>query len=70
MKVLNEIAEDPNENGTVCNMATGLYDIMYKLETGIFCDCWSYSVIIERFHATSKQLQDPKMDLNTAVQLL
>ena len=27
-------------------------------------------MIPERFHATSKQLQDPEMDLNTAVQLL
>ena len=68
MKVLNEIAEDPNEKGTVCNTATGLYDTMCKLETGILCECWN--VILERFHATSKQLQGPNMDLNTAVQLL
>ena len=58
----------PNEKGTVCNTATGLCDKMCKLETGILCECWN--VILERFHATSKQLQDPKMDLNTAVQLL
>lgn len=68
MEVLNEIAEDPNEKGTVCNTASGLYDTMCKLETGIFCECWH--VILERFNATSKQLQDPMMDLNTAVRLL
>ena len=67
-EVLNEIAEDTDEKGSVCNTETGLYETMCKLETGIFSECWN--VILERFNATSEQLQDPKMNLNTAVPLL
>ena len=67
-EVLNDIADDTEEKGSVCNIATGLYETMCKLETGILSECWN--VILERFNATSKQLQDTKMDLNTAVGLL
>ena len=41
---------------------------MCKRKTGIFNECWN--VILERLNAASKQLQYPKMDLNTAVRLL
>ena len=68
MEVLNEIAEDRNEKGNVCNTATGLHKQMCRLETGIFTECWN--VILERLNATNIQLQNPKMDLNTSVHLL
>ena len=68
MEVLNEIAEDRNEKGNVCNTATSLHKQMCRLETGIFTEC--LNVILERLNATNIQLQNPKMDLNTSVHLL
>jgi len=67
-EVLNSIANNADAKGDVCNTATGLYDKMCRLETGIFAVVWN--VILERFNTTSKQLQDETTDLNTAVYLL
>ena len=66
-EVLNEIAEGTDERGSGCNTATGLYETMCKLETGIFSECWN--VILERFNSTSTQLQDPKMDLSATAKI-
>uniref|UniRef100_H2YAG3 HAT C-terminal dimerisation domain-containing protein n=1 Tax=Ciona savignyi TaxID=51511 RepID=H2YAG3_CIOSA len=41
---------------------------MEKLETGILLELWS--CVLERFHKTSQALQDSKMTLNTATNLL
>uniref|UniRef100_H3B9S8 Uncharacterized protein n=1 Tax=Latimeria chalumnae TaxID=7897 RepID=H3B9S8_LATCH len=46
----------------------GLSKTMEKLEISIMTEIWH--TILERFHKTSAKLQDPKMDLNTAVVLL
>lgn len=66
--VLDEIANDANQNGETCNKASGMYDRMCKLETGFFACFWH--VILDRFNSTSKKLQDDQLDLNTAVNLL
>jgi hypothetical protein len=66
--VLDDIANDVNQNGETCNTASALYDQMCKLETGIFACLWH--VILDRLNSTSKKLQDDQLDLNTAVNLL
>ena len=48
--------------------ASGLRDRMCKLETGIYTVFWNDT--LGRVNATSYTLQDPKLDLNTAVALL
>ena len=66
--MLNSIVNNAYAKRAVFNTATGLYDTMCRLETGIFAVVWN--VILERFNTTSKQLQDETIDLNTAVYLL
>src|SRR6478609_7358335 len=61
--VLDEIANDVNQNGETCNTASGLYDQMCKLETGFFACFWH--VILDRLNSTSKKLQDDRLNLNT-----
>ena len=51
------IAEDENNHG--------LFERMCQLETGIYAVFWDE--ILNRANATSHVLQDPKLDLNTAV---
>ena len=48
--------------------ARGIVSLMEKLETGILLEVWS--CIMERFHKTSQALQDSKMTLNRATNLL
>ena len=50
------------------SQADGLYDRMSTLELGLFVAFWND--ILERFHAFSRTLQDPKLDVNVAVALL
>ena len=45
--------------------ANGLFERMCQLETGIYAVFWDE--ILNRANATSHVLQDPKLDLNTAV---
>ena len=62
---LADIADDDDEKAVVRSQAEGLYDRMSTLETGLYSVFW-YD-ILERFDATSKTLQDPKLDIKTAV---
>ena len=59
------IAEDKNEMAKVRSEANGLFERMCQLETGIYAVFWDE--ILNRANATSHVLQDPKLDLNTAV---
>ena len=59
------IAEDENEMAKIRSEANGLFERMCQLETGIYAVFWDE--ILNRANATSHVLQDPKLDLNTAV---
>ena len=48
--------------------SNGLYERMCLLETGIYSVFWND--ILERVNATSRRLQDPKLDLNAAVTMV
>lgn len=48
--------------------AKGLAAILNKFETGLMVQIWSN--ILERFDKTSKRLQDSRLDLNTAINML
>ena len=48
--------------------SNGLYERMCLLETGIYSVFWND--ILERVKATSRKLQDPKLDLNAAVAMV
>ncbi|XP_042204329.1 uncharacterized protein LOC121854007 [Homarus americanus] len=65
---LAKIARDENETSKTCYEANGLHDKMCKLETAIYAVFWHG--ILGRVDATSHALQDPKLDLNTAVAIL
>ena len=57
-----------NEKYQTKETARGFVSSMEKLETGILFDVWL--CIMERFHKTSQPLQDSKMILNRATNLL
>ena len=59
------IAEDENEMAKVRSEANGLFERMCQLENGIYAVFWDE--ILSRANATSHVLQDPKLDLNTAI---
>ncbi|XP_042209606.1 zinc finger MYM-type protein 1-like [Homarus americanus] len=67
-EALAKIARDENETSKTCYKANGLHDKMCKLETAIYAVLWHD--ILGRDDATSHALQDPKLDLNTAVAML
>jgi len=48
--------------------AKGLTGIMNKLETGLIVQVWS--TILEKFDKTSKYLQNYKLDVSTATQMM
>ena len=65
---LAEFADNPNEVPKVRSESNGLYERMCLLETGIYSVFWND--ILERVNATSRKLQDPKLDLNAAVAMV
>ena len=67
---LAEFADNPNEVPKVRSESNGLYERMCLLETGIYSVFWND--ILERVTATatSRKLQDPKLDLNAAVAMV
>ena len=67
-EALAKITRDENEMSKARSEANGLHDRMCKLETGIYAVFWRD--ILDRVNATSHMLQDPKLDLNTAVAML
>ncbi|XP_042222750.1 uncharacterized protein LOC121867057 [Homarus americanus] len=67
-EALAKIARCENETSKTCYEANGLHDKMCKLETAIYAVFWHD--ILGRVDATSHALQDPKLDLNTAVAML
>ncbi|XP_042213159.1 uncharacterized protein LOC121860170 [Homarus americanus] len=67
-EALAKILRDENETSKTCYEANGLHDKMCKLETAIYAVFWHD--ILGRVDATSHALQDPKLDLNTAVAML
>uniref|UniRef100_H2YAG2 HAT C-terminal dimerisation domain-containing protein n=1 Tax=Ciona savignyi TaxID=51511 RepID=H2YAG2_CIOSA len=62
------ISDDEDEQLQTKQTAKGFILSMEKLETGILLELWS--CVLERFHKTSQALQDSKMTLNTATNLL
>ena len=67
-EALSAIADDEDEKVTVRTQADALHERMSTLEVGLYSVFWND--ILERFNATSKTLQDPKLDINTAITLL
>ena len=65
IEALNQIADDEDELADVRCKARGLSERMCQLETGIYTVFWND--ILERVNATSKMLQDPQLDLKSAV---
>ena len=67
---LAEFADNPNEVPIVRSESNGLYESrhMCLLETGMYSVFWND--ILERVNATSRKLQDPKLDLNAAVAMV
>jgi len=68
LEALAAISKNENETPKARSEANGLYDTMCRLETAIYAAFW-YD-ILARINATSQILQDPKLDLNTAVAAL
>ena len=67
-EALIEIGNNQDEKAITRTEAKGLHDQMCELETGIYAVFWHE--ILDRVNATSHTLQDPKVDLNTAVAAL
>jgi len=67
-EALSANADDEDEKVTVRTEAEGLHERMWTLEVGLYSVFWND--ILERFNATSKTLQDPKLDINAAITLL
>ena len=63
-----KIGKDQNELWRIRCEANGLYDQMCQLESGIYAMFWHK--ILHRVNAISQTLQNPKLDLNTAVTVL
>ena len=57
-----------DEVPTVQSESNGLYERMCLLETGIYSVFWND--IFERVNATSRKLQDSKLDVNAAVAMV
>jgi len=67
-EALSAIGDDEDEKATVRHQAGALYERMSALEVGLYCVFWND--ILERFNATSRTMQDPKLDINAAIALL
>lgn len=65
IEALDQIADDRDELADVRCKARGLSERLCQLETGIYTVFWND--MLQRFNATSKILQNPKLDLNSAV---
>ena len=65
---LQNISENENETPNARSEANGLHGKICKLETGIYAAFWHD--ILARSNATSHILQDPKLNLNTAIAAL
>ena len=66
--VLKAMCDDNDEKYQTKKTARGFVLSMEKLETGILLEVWS--CMMERFHETSQAVQDSKMTLNRATNLL
>ncbi|KAL4105050.1 hypothetical protein QTP88_020340 [Uroleucon formosanum] len=67
-EALTSISSDIEQKDIVRNEATHLLQKMSSLETALFATFWND--ILERFNATNKMLQDPKMVLESAMRAL
>ena len=67
---LAEFADNPNEVPKVRSESNGLYERMCLRETGIYSVFWNDILERERVNATSRKLQDSKLDLNAAVAMV
>ena len=65
IEALDQIADDRDELAEVRCKARGMSERLCQLETGIYTVFWND--MLQRFNATSKILQNPKLDLNSAV---
>ena len=68
LQVLKAKCDDNDEKYRTKETARGFVSSMEKLETGILLEVWS--CMIESLHKTSQALQDSKMTLNRATNLL
>ena len=68
LQVLKAMCDDNDEKYQTKETANGFVSSMEKLETGILLEVWS--CIMKRFHEISQTLQDSKMTLNRATNLL
>lgn len=66
--LLHNMANDTSEREETCLEAKGLHTIMGQLENGIMVQLWS--TILSRFNKTSQILQDSRLDLNKATDIL
>jgi hypothetical protein len=66
--VLQNISDDRSENANTRNDARSLAKKMDQLETTFMVQLWNH--ILQRFHATSKSLQQVELDFGSAIQLL
>lgn len=64
---LNELSEDPQERAETKHEAKYLLKAISTLETELMSEFWNR--VLQRFNATSKALQSPKLSLNAAVRL-
>ena len=62
------MCDDNDEKYQTKEIARGFVSSTEKLETGILLELWS--CIMKRFHKTSQALQDSKITLNRATNLL
>ena len=67
-KVLKAMCDDNDEKYQTKETTRGIVSSMEKLETGILLEVWS--CIMERFYKTCQALQDSKITLNRATNLL
>ena len=70
MNALAQFADNPNEVPKVRSESNDLYERMFLLETGIYSVFLNDILERERVNATSRKLQDPKLDLNAAVAMV
>lgn len=66
--MLQKISDDVLEKSECRNTARGLLRKMTTLDTGIFTSFWNS--VLNRFNASSKTLQTPHLNLNSAVAVL
>ena len=67
-EVVELLATDNNQTSECRLQASAIFDNMCLLETGIMAVLWNS--LLARFNSISCTIQDSKMDLNTAVELL